>query len=91
MCCQEFLLSCLEEKAAGAERWANQGSLAKAFETAANNAKEGCPISRLLNTKITMEFKTRNWKGAIAFINEAGVIAESEEVSHHPGTSIVLE
>ncbi len=24
------------------------------FETAANNAKAGCPISRLLNTKITM-------------------------------------
>ena len=26
-----------------------------AFETAANNAKTGCPISRLLNTKITLE------------------------------------
>src|SRR5258708_3033307 len=26
-----------------------------AFETAANNAKNGCPISKLLNTKITME------------------------------------
>jgi len=26
-----------------------------AFETAANNAKGGCPISRLLNAKITME------------------------------------
>ena len=25
------------------------------FETAANNAKAGCPISRLLNTKITMQ------------------------------------
>jgi osmotically inducible protein OsmC len=25
------------------------------FDTAAKNAKEGCPISRLLNTKITME------------------------------------
>ncbi|HET6267431.1 MAG TPA: OsmC family protein [Acidobacteriota bacterium] len=25
------------------------------FETAANNAKTGCPISRLLNTKITMQ------------------------------------
>ena len=25
-----------------------------AFETAANNAKTGCPISRLLNAKITM-------------------------------------
>jgi osmotically inducible protein OsmC len=28
-----------------------------AFETAANNAKTGCPISRLLNTTITMEAK----------------------------------
>jgi lipoyl-dependent peroxiredoxin len=26
-----------------------------AFETAANNAKTGCPISRLLNAKITMD------------------------------------
>ena len=25
------------------------------FETAANNAKSGCPISRLLNAKITLE------------------------------------
>jgi osmotically inducible protein OsmC len=31
------------------------GADAKAFETAANNAKTGCPISRLLNTKITMD------------------------------------
>src|SRR3954471_5487048 len=28
-----------------------------AFETAANNAKAGCPISRLLNTNITMDAK----------------------------------
>ena len=27
------------------------------FETAANNAKTGCPISRLLNTKITLDAK----------------------------------
>ena len=26
-----------------------------AFETAANNAKVGCPVSRLLNARITME------------------------------------
>jgi lipoyl-dependent peroxiredoxin len=26
-----------------------------AFDKAANNAKAGCPISRLLNTRITME------------------------------------
>ena len=30
---------------------------AAAFETAANNAKAGCPVSRLLNAKITMEAK----------------------------------
>ena len=30
---------------------------AEQFETAANNAKAGCPISRLLNAKITMEAK----------------------------------
>ncbi len=29
----------------------------EAFDTAANNAKAGCPISRLLNTKITMTAK----------------------------------
>jgi osmotically inducible protein OsmC len=28
-----------------------------AFETATNNAKTGCPISRLLNTNITMDAK----------------------------------
>lgn len=29
----------------------------EAFETAANNAKAGCPISRLLNAEITMDAK----------------------------------
>lgn len=33
------------------------GANAAAFETAANNAKAGCPISRLLNAKITMDAK----------------------------------
>ena len=33
------------------------GSDKQAFETAANNAKAGCPISRLLNAKITMDAK----------------------------------
>ena len=33
------------------------GAEKEKFETAANNAKAGCPISRLLNTKITMEAK----------------------------------
>ena len=31
------------------------GASKEAFEKAANNAKSGCPISRLLNAKITME------------------------------------
>jgi len=31
-----------------------------AFEKAANTAKAGCPISRLLNTKITMDAKLEN-------------------------------
>jgi len=31
------------------------GASQEAFATAANNAKAGCPISRLLNAKITME------------------------------------
>ncbi len=33
------------------------GGDASAFETAANNAKAGCPVSRLLNAEITMEAK----------------------------------
>ena len=33
------------------------GASQELFETAANNAKTGCPISLLLNTKITMEAK----------------------------------
>jgi osmotically inducible protein OsmC len=33
------------------------GADKQAFETAANNAKSGCPISRLLNTNITMDAK----------------------------------
>ena len=32
----------------------------EAFETATNNAKTGCPISRLLNAKITMEAKLQS-------------------------------
>ncbi len=33
------------------------GADQQAFETAANNAKAGCPISKLLNAKITMDAK----------------------------------
>ncbi|MGH8594958.1 MAG: OsmC family protein [Gammaproteobacteria bacterium] len=33
------------------------GASQNAFETAANDAKTGCPISRLLNAAITMESK----------------------------------
>jgi lipoyl-dependent peroxiredoxin len=36
------------------------GADKEAFETAANNAKAGCPISRLLNTNITMDAKLEN-------------------------------
>jgi lipoyl-dependent peroxiredoxin len=31
------------------------GASKEAFDTAANNAKAGCPISRLLNTRITLD------------------------------------
>ena len=31
-----------------------------AFKTAADNAKKGCPISRLLNTEISLEAELRN-------------------------------
>ncbi len=33
------------------------GASQQAFETAANNAKAGCPVSKLLNAQITMEAK----------------------------------
>jgi osmotically inducible protein OsmC len=33
------------------------GADQQAFETAANNAKAGCPVSKLLNAKITMDAK----------------------------------
>ena len=33
------------------------GASKEAFETAANNAKAGCPVSKLLNAKITLDAK----------------------------------
>jgi len=36
------------------------GADPSAFETAGKNAKEGCPISRLLNAKITMDAKLQS-------------------------------
>lgn len=33
------------------------GADQKAFETAANNAKSGCPVSKVLNAEITMDAK----------------------------------
>ena len=33
------------------------GADPQAFETAANNAKAGCPVSKVLNAKITMDAK----------------------------------
>lgn len=37
-----------------------------AFETAANNAKAGCPISRLLNATITLDAKLESAAGSHA-------------------------
>jgi len=53
----------LEKNAAGFEVTSSHldvrakipGASQEAFDTAANNAKAGCPISRLLNAKITMK------------------------------------
>src|SRR5215210_4162319 len=53
----------LDKNAAGFEVTASHldvrakipGATQEAFDTAANNAKAGCPISRLLNAKITMK------------------------------------
>ena len=36
------------------------GASQQAFETAANNAKAGCPVSKLLNAKITMNAKLQD-------------------------------
>lgn len=33
------------------------GASREAFETAANNAKDGCPVSKVLNAKITLDAK----------------------------------
>jgi len=33
------------------------GASRQSFETAANNAKAGCPVSKLLNAKITLDAK----------------------------------
>ena len=40
------------------------GAEQEAFETAANNAKAGCPISRLLKAEITMDAKLEAASGA---------------------------
>jgi len=37
-----------------------KGGDPKAFETAANNAKTGCPVSKVLNAKITMSASLEN-------------------------------
>jgi lipoyl-dependent peroxiredoxin len=41
------------------------GADAAAFETAANNAKAGCPVSRLFNAEITMDAKLEG-QGAVS-------------------------
>jgi osmotically inducible protein OsmC len=40
------------------------GADAAAFATAANNAKAGCPVSRVLNAKITLDARLRNPRDA---------------------------
>lgn len=40
------------------------GADRKAFETAANNAKSGCPISKLLKAEITMDAKLESGSAA---------------------------
>lgn len=42
------------------------GADPEAFQTAASKAKTGCPISRLLNAKITMDAKLENAAGSHA-------------------------
>ena len=39
------------------------GADSKAFETAANNAKTGCPVSKVLNATITMEARLESQEG----------------------------
>lgn len=41
-----------------------------------------------LNLKRT--FKCRNWQAAVDFINAASVIAEREDISHHPDLHITM-
>ena len=41
--------------------------------------------------KISIGFTTRSWKKAIAFINELSSLAESGEISHHPGTKSSIQ
>jgi pterin-4a-carbinolamine dehydratase len=40
--------------------------------------------------KISRTFKCRNWQGAVDFINQASVIAESEGVDHHPDIHLTM-
>ena len=36
---------------------------------------------------ISIEFMAKNWGSAMSFLNAISLIAESKEISHHPGTS----
>ena len=38
--------------------------------------------------KLIRKFRCRNWKAAISFINAASIIAESEEIQHHPDINL---
>ena len=38
--------------------------------------------------KLVVRFTTRNWSSAVAFINELSHLAESADISHHPGKEL---
>ena len=39
--------------------------------------------------KLVIQFTSRNWSGAVAFINELSLLADSAEISHHPGKELI--
>ena len=41
--------------------------------------------------KISIGFTTRSWSKAISFINDLSVLAESKDISHHPGSEQSIE
>ena len=39
---------------------------------------------------ICMEFMAKDWGSAMSFLNAISSIAESKEISHHPGSSLFM-